>query len=325
MTTTYVHIGVPKTGSTAIQRFLSDRQGELRNHGLLYPESSLRGFGHHDLAFLLDGGYPGWAKPQERSLEDLVVDLRSEVSQCTGDVLLSSEDFYLFPQPERLKGMLDAAGLLKNRRPQIIVYVRRQDDVMISWYNQLVKAQGFAGTFDESVASGRWMGDYDVQLSRWADVFGAEAMEVRRYERWPTPAALLEDFLSVTCPSALGLVSEMHGSVNTSLVRDLLELQRIINAMPLSSIEKRSFHHELMALSIDPRWEFRDHPVVDRAKRLSLLDSFAASNDAVSKRWFDGAVLFDSDQLDGDTADPYPGLDVSTVVEVFTWLLLQRG
>ncbi|HVX35469.1 MAG TPA: hypothetical protein VHC71_04540, partial [Hyphomicrobium sp.] len=54
----YIHIGAPKTGSTFLQRVFYDNRGELRTRGLLYPEANIRGFGHHDIAFLIAGGYP---------------------------------------------------------------------------------------------------------------------------------------------------------------------------------------------------------------------------------------------------------------------------
>lgn len=52
-----------------------ENRDELGRLGLLYPDVSLRGFGHHDLAFLVSGGYPDWAAGQDRPLHMLAADL----------------------------------------------------------------------------------------------------------------------------------------------------------------------------------------------------------------------------------------------------------
>ena len=99
--TCYLHIGAPKTGSTALQSFLFENRQRLADHGWVYPEVSLRGFGHHDLAFLISGGYPEWAIPQERSLDELTDDLIRLAAE-NPKLVMSSENFYLFPNPEKV-------------------------------------------------------------------------------------------------------------------------------------------------------------------------------------------------------------------------------
>jgi len=329
MPTTHVHIGVPKTGSTAIQRFASDHRNALRGCGLLYPETALRGLGHHDLAFLLDGGYPEWATPQSRPLEELADELGSECAAFEGDVLLSSEDFFLFPQPERLAELLATTGLATDRDLRIIVYLRRQDDLLVSWHNQQVKAQGFDGSFDASVEQSAWLGHYDVELARWADVFGAEQLDVRRYETGPEPGSLLLDFLSVVCPDASELVVDASTeAVNTRLTRDLLELQRIINRLPVSVIEKRGLHRDLISLSADPDaaavFAFDDTPVASAVQLDDLMARYVAGNEAVSERFFGGEPVFGDRRSAVADGEPYPGLDVDTVAAVFGWLMLRR-
>ena len=37
-----LHIGLPKTGSTSLQRALSDNRESLRRHGVIYPKTGWR-------------------------------------------------------------------------------------------------------------------------------------------------------------------------------------------------------------------------------------------------------------------------------------------
>jgi hypothetical protein len=48
--TIYLHIGIPKTGTTAIQNFFFQKREDLKNYGLLYPNTAASGKGaeHYD-------------------------------------------------------------------------------------------------------------------------------------------------------------------------------------------------------------------------------------------------------------------------------------
>ena len=144
----HLHIGAPKTGSTAIQRWLFEHRADLAAAGLLYPEVCLRGYGHHDLAFLIGGGYPEWASPQPLGLGVLQDQLRQAGALGLPQMLLSSEDFFLYQDPDRLRAFIEGA-LGRVGRFTVHAYLRRQQEVLPSWYNQLVKAQGYAGSFED--------------------------------------------------------------------------------------------------------------------------------------------------------------------------------
>ena len=54
----WIHVGWPKTGTTAIQRYLAANSESLKRMGVLYPESGRYGItdAHHELASALTGG-----------------------------------------------------------------------------------------------------------------------------------------------------------------------------------------------------------------------------------------------------------------------------
>ena len=320
-----VHLGGPKTGSTAIQRFLSVASRALAERGILYPDVGLRGFGHHDLAFLIGGGYPEWATPQSRGLNALVGDLHTALRRSEHRVVLSSENFFLQPEPERLREAIESAE--SGRRVRLLVYLRRQDDLVVSWYNQAVKAQGFSGSFAECLQKTESLWDFEAQLERWADAFGQDAITVRLYESSQLAGGeVVADLLAELGTDPEGLPAPEH-SVNSGLCRELLEFQRQINRLPLTVQEKRRFHREWIELSARTRGTdvFDDTPVVGPAGRRAILERFSAGNRAVARRFFGREELFTEPLPSGPEPPEWSGPDPAVTQLALGWLLARTG
>jgi len=323
-----VHIGAPKTGSTYLQRLLyENREQLLREQGVLYPDVNLRGFGHHDLAFLIGGGYPDWAISQQKSLSTLAAELRTAVAGHCGDIILSSEDFYLFPQPEELRRLLHECGALDGREPRILVYIRRQDDAHESWYNQTVKAQGATHSLEESIEKDFRLWDYSAQLEQWAATFGRGAVCVRRFESAAFAGGTLRsDFLQHAGVVDTGLTPPPD-EINVSLNRDLLEFQRSLNRLPLRTVQKRRFHRELMELSRHSAGQgiFDETPLLGSERRRAIMSSYRESNEQLSLTWFSGKPTFsDPDGQPETPATAGSGLTAGKLLRILTWLMLRR-
>ena len=314
-----VHIGAPKTGSTWLQKVFTENRAALAERGILYPDVSLRGFGHHDLAFLLGGGYPDWATPQPRSLGDLEHELASATRGHDGAVLISSEDFYLYPNPAGLRATLERCGL---PAPTVVVYVRRQDAAHESWYNQTVKAQGYTHDIETCIAQFFGIWDYAAQLQKWSDVFGREALRVRVYD---PNVSLLADFAEASSLDVDGIAAP-DDALNAGLNRDVLEFQRIVNGLPLPVVEKRRFHRELIALSTETRGSglFDEAPLLSRARRRALIAAYANSNAQVARTYVGRDTLFDESVPDDATSAP-TGLTPEKLARIVGWLMAKGG
>ena len=325
--TCFVHIGVPKTGTTLLQRFFFENREALLKHGVLYPDVSLRGFGHHDIAFLIAGGYPDWATPQPRTLSELTTQLCNDVARVDPTtVLLSSEDFYLFPAPGALLKLLETVKVAGRFRIVVIVYVRRQDLAHESWYNQTVKAQGATHRFDRSVLDTHALWDYEANLKRWADVFGTENIVVRPFEQAQfAGGSLIGDLLSVLQLSANSF-NPPSGRINTSLNKDLLEFQRLFNALPMAVQDKRRFHRQLMDLSTAAQGNgrFNETPFLDYEGRKALLQTYEASNRAVARTYLQRDHLF-LDPVENGPAPVDSHLTPEKLVSIFGALMDSKG
>ncbi|MEK7996190.1 MAG: hypothetical protein AAB403_20515 [Planctomycetota bacterium] len=324
----FVHIGVPRTGSTALEKFFYDRRSALLRHGVLYPDVSLRGYGHHDVAFLLSGGYPDWAIAQPRPLAELAAELQRSACDHSGDVLISSENFYLFPAPSALRELLESTGLAVGRRTVIVVYLRRQDDVHESWYNQTVKAQGATHGIGESVRRWHDLWDYRARLAEWSSVFGPENILVRVYgESRFEGGSLASDFLAATgirtgdpAPTA----EQVNGRVN----RDVLEFQRLVNRLPLQHVEKRRFLQQLTELTARTAGSglFEEGRLLDEVQRRAILEDYAAGNAEVASRFLGREELFPLPPPEQATASSGPsGLTVEKMAYILGWLMTTGG
>lgn len=151
----FIHCGLHKTGTTALQRLLGDRAAQLTESGLYLPQafSKTRG-AHHALAHCLRGP---WAYDRHAATFD---QLRAEFAAVSsGDCCVSSEDFETILCNEaalcRLKDLATGAGL----RPVCVVYLRNQAAYFESLYLQML-AIGLnhpaADCLDEIVRTGRW-------------------------------------------------------------------------------------------------------------------------------------------------------------------------
>lgn len=326
-----LHIGAPKTGSTALQHFLSANGSPLAAAGWAYPEVSRRGWGHHDLAFLLGDGYPEWASPQPRALDELVAEL-AVVARTARRIILSSENFYLFSDPIRTRDALQASGF-PPATVRIVAYLRRQDEVHLSWYNQAVKAQGYCGSLAQSIAETSGMWDYAGRLILWTEAFGPGCLTIRPYPahqsgRDGSEFDVRRDFLELAGiqPDGFAFGAE---HANTRLNRDLLEFQRIINQLPLPTAAKRAYHHDLKRLTAASAGSclFDDSPLLDAAGRQEILARYAAGNRELAMLHFGRRELFDADPPPHETAHSaapsahWDGLTAEKVACIIGWLL----
>ena len=320
-----LHIGVPKTGSTALQKFLAANRPALRAHGLHYPEAGLRAHGHHDIAFLVGGGYPAWATPQDRPLDAIVRELAAELADSAVAVL-SSENFYLQPNPRGVAEVLGQCGF-GAQQVQVVVYLRRQDEAHLSWYNQAVKAQGYSGTIAESIAVTDPLWDYSTQLAQWAAVYGKENVLVHAYQPPGGPGSdIRRGFLRVAGVTETGFEFPVETD-NSRINAEILEFQRMVNRLPLSPQQKRAAHKELMALTAatEKMTLFDDHPLLGTEERLAILARHAEGNAAVARTYLNRARLFDEALPHG--LPPRAGhttLGTEKLVYILAWLMAQR-
>ncbi len=231
----FIHIGTPKTGTSYLQRFLKKNAEKLKNKGIYYPCSPNKLYypppeQHVSLISSITGHRVSWLDPKYHfpngeALKQLLEDLEF-IEQ--DKVLISSEVFYdVFVNKEMILKLKNA---FSNFHVKIIVYLRRQDEYLLSYFQQNCKS-GTETSFDfEKMFS--YLEDnmnYYKRLTMWGDVIGKENIIVRPFEiNQMKNRDLAHDFLS-----AIG-INDISDFENVERINESISLEKLFFLMKLN-------------------------------------------------------------------------------------------
>lgn len=290
----FLHIGSGKTGTSSVQHFLGANRATLASLGYLYPETPGKAR-HQDLGFFIAPdrsleNFPNWhrwhgdeapAEFREAFRERLLGEI---AAAGLPNVVLSDEALYGLPgsSVERLRGLLEELGA----RAHVLVYLRRQDDHLISRYQQVVKT-GETRTLEEWAAQDMTTAyDYAARLGTWAEVLRPASLVVRPFERSSfVDGSLYQDFLAavgVDRPASEFAPVERR---NESLDAAAVELVRLLNQQrrdrngPQARIDNRRLVKILATRPAGPTLTLPE-PVLD-----DFMEKWAESNRLVATTW----------------------------------------
>lgn len=202
MATVYIHIGAPKTATSTLQSIFSKKYRKLLKNGVLYPRAGRHGDAHHLLVCDLIEKYQGhrmadfWYGDSERggAWQALREDIDSHGDNIHS-VIVSSELF--FGQTKNIDQMHDEIkASLAGHEIKIVVYLRRQDQLYSSFFNQDVKGvrQWAHSAYQFYDTHQIFEHDYHGLLKIWSEPFGKENVLIRPYEseQWPDNDIVLD-------------------------------------------------------------------------------------------------------------------------------------
>ena len=218
----YVHIGTGKTGTTAIQSTLLGSKNYLANYNVQYAVSGLNGVNHHALCFNSYAYRTGIKAKDALYIQYNNLRQEIEVSKCD-NIIISSEDFPGLDEcqvEEFVKYFSDVAEV------HVIVYLRRQDLFLESWYAQIIKAGAVNTRIDSLQAQleEKNILDYYSLVERWAKkLVSIKNIHVRPFER----DLFYKDDIVLEFLKIMGVDSIDSGSLNRSRVDENLSITRV--------------------------------------------------------------------------------------------------
>ena len=242
MATLYLHIGTHKTGSTSLQHYLYEHRAALARQGLHYPEIGLKGSGHHALAWAFGSGFRH--EPDTAQIDAACEHISRLLAQGE-DVVVSSEEF------EFLRDTAPLAPLAQLPQVKIVLYVRRQDDMLESTYAQHVAQYSlrYAGSIYQFCQRHDFLRkfNYVATARRWGEVFGEDKVIVRPYGTALVRDDVCEDLLSLMGRDDLAQqrAAGQARAANPSLGARALRLLAHLNRLRLSEAQHLELQRHL--------------------------------------------------------------------------------
>lgn len=231
-----LHIGSSKTGTTTLQRVLRRNPEALRAAGHLYPRTPGK-IRHTKLGLFVQpddelARHPDWIRHDYGTIAGFRRNFRGRIAREIGRsdahrVVLSDEG--LFAASDRTIQRMRRFTRRIGREVRLVVYLRRQDDHLVSRYQQVVKT----GEIEPMATwlNRDWSGfyDYHQRLQAWQELSPA-ALVVRRFERERmVGGSLVSDFLAAAAIDVSEAELTHTEPRNESLGAEATELLRILN------------------------------------------------------------------------------------------------
>ncbi len=232
-----MHIGTGRAGSTSIQFFLRDNRERLNELGILYPRSP--GQARHTQLGLFAKpkaeleAAPEWSRQRRddpaRFRKAFKRRLLSEIDDSGLSRMLLSDEI-LFGSSEQALRRLSRFTERISESLRLVAYLRRQDDHMVSRYQQGVKIGWVARLRDWAQEDMSSLYDYRARIAMHERLLAPADFVIRPFERERfVNGSLFEDFLDAAQIDArIEDLAEVP-NLNESLDAESVEFLRLLN------------------------------------------------------------------------------------------------
>ncbi|MEM9196522.1 MAG: hypothetical protein AAGD12_01605 [Pseudomonadota bacterium] len=281
----HIHAGLPKTGTSAIQKVLRDNRGALLAQGILVPRTGQREDGpHHTLLAALAGvTAPGRRLALQR--------LRDEIAAARPHAVLISSELFIPLLRSLLLGPALRALSRDGMRLRLHLCLRPQADLLNSAYPQLLQSTLLPLPFSRMLTLRRRLGDFERSVARLERVapVALHAYTPARSDSAPWHPLLLAAGLDSASLAALSQPGEVNPSLGPRATLFHLETaQRLARTAPPRRLSQRlAARAALLALSAGVEPEPTPFIGLDAAGAERLWTEFAAGNARLAARFWE--------------------------------------
>lgn len=304
-----LHIGMPKTGSTAIQTVLNaHREHLLKNNYIVKNKKILP---------LALGKFGRFFKDIQRDFENTV-----QLFGNSATYIVSDEGLYNISLYKSLSNFIKNGkennidsdkwryiqkcfieklkNIFSNHTVHIIVYVRRQDIYLESVYAQWIRARQMHVNHTNKILKNIFLNSHhervnlnynNIKLSIWKEIFVDAKMDVRVYEKGQlVEGDVIADFVHCT---GIPLPEESYGTkANVTPSRDALELKLQYNALTTESVFSKPTSEYITKIFRDLTKNCPKDAIFTPAQHIEILEKFQESNRKVAKEFLGREELF---------------------------------
>lgn len=216
----FLHIGLHKTGSSAIQKSLHESRALLKTHGILYPDL---GVNHsHRIVSAFCNNPESYHLNIRRGISGPYLDEFNLNTRQRLQVALNAPEFDSIVLSGEGMGWLPTEGVQalrkacegRDRQFRLIAYLRDAPSMIASVIQERVK---HGGELPADVTDDAWLG-YRRWLDSYIEVFGKDSFVFKKYEpASTTPDELLSGFFSaIEHPEISGVVTPVRTNLSLS-------------------------------------------------------------------------------------------------------------
>lgn len=320
----FIHFGIAKTGTTAIQQFLLLNKKILASKGIYVPSSGMNKSegSHHPLAFSLSGErlkselYANVESPEHYKNK-----LKKEIeSNPFSNVLLTSE---IFPAcVDELNNFVN--DVFNGWNKTIIIYLRKHDHLYESEYIQAVKNGSESRKITDFIeGKNKW--NFLRFIKRVKKTFSPKKIIVRPYEKIQLKNEnIIDDFMfhvfNIDELSEYGLPKRHQ---NPTLNRDAMEFKRILNKLEIDFKFKNAIVSHLITYSEEQskkaHQSFTEKNILNPEYRYNLVNENLQDYIEIAKNYCTnctGNLFHEPLPSQNESWQEYPGISPNKVLEI---------
>lgn len=313
----YLHIGTPKTGTSAIQKALLDNSEYLEANGFMYPQHTVdpNGISSGNGAYLIHLMCIGKKEKAKLILHEFL-------NQAKGkSLILSSENFYRYPEL--------TYELIPNAK--IIVYIREQSEQIRADYNQSVKRHYQIYFLNQALNATLNKNDpfFNFELLfKWKELYGLSHMSVRKYNTDEFPENnIVFDFVDALGLSSAAVKCKTVQRVNISYHEDALRFKLWFNRLIKGQENRTKQLHDMLDYALQAySYEVSNaltplYRTYTPQQLQQIYEFYKSYNKKVADIFFpeESSPLFIQQEYDVKLK-PYPGLSANKIKEIGNYL-----